>query len=189
MSAPQIQPFNLRKPTGKLAFQMFQCTFQLIRGGLAMTMAMKTFNSLRQCLRQQVCRYSKTGTWRTWIIKFSFHFRVFGIYTNTTWDTASFGNRHRIETFELGHRVECDMTTTTHDFRKILLRIGRRIRMCLAPELFQRQTSFIHRTGCWMTYVFTEYRKRTPHGKRLESKDNLHSRPVGHAFDQCKVLS
>ena len=68
-----------------------------------MTVAMKTLNPLRQRLRQQISRYPETGTGRTRIIKFRFHFRIFGIHTDTTGDTASFGYRHRIETGKLRH--------------------------------------------------------------------------------------
>ena len=189
MSATEIQPLYLWKPTGKFGFEMLQCAFQLIRRRFTVTMAMEAFNSLRQCIGQQIGCYPKTCAGCTWIIKFCFHFRVFGIYTNTTRNTTSFCHHHRIKTLELLHRVESDMTAATHYFRKILFRISWRICMCLTSEFFQCQTGFIHRTCRRMVYIFTEYRERTPHGKRLESKNNLHSRPVGYVFYQTQVLS
>jgi len=189
VSTTQIQPFNLWKPMGKFSFKMFQCTFQLIRRRFTVTMTMKAFNSLRQCIGQQIGCYPKTCTGCTWVIKLRFHFRIFRIHTDTTRNAASFCNHHRIETIELLHWIESDMTAATHYFREILFRISRRICMCLTAEFFQCQTGFIHWTCRRMIYIFTEYRERTPHGKWLKSKNDLHSRPVGYAFYQTQILS
>jgi hypothetical protein len=35
-----------------------------------------------------------------------------------------------------------------------------------------------------MLHILTEYGKRAPHGKGLESKDNLYTSPVGNALYQ-----
>ncbi len=51
------------------------------------------------------------------------------------------------------------MTTTTHDFREISLRIGRRIGMSFTAELFQCQSRFIYGTRRRMLDIFPKNRK------------------------------
>ena len=148
-----------------------------------MTVTVKSFNSLWKDIRQLICHDTETSSGRTWIIKFHFNLRIFRIYTKST----GYGFRrcccHRIKTFKLRQRVKSDVAAILQERREILLGISRRISMCPTSEFFISQPGFIFRTGRCKTDIFTEYRKRFPHGKCLKCQDNLYTCLISNLLD------
>ena len=68
MAPTEIDPLNLREPTGELFFYMLQRTLENIRATLAMTMAMEAMQISRQHIRQLIGSNAKTRTWGTGVI-------------------------------------------------------------------------------------------------------------------------
>ena len=156
VTSTQIQPFYLGKPARKLCFNMLQCMLQLIRTGFTMAMAMKSLNTGRQCIGQQIGSNSEAGTGSTRVIKFHFYFRVFGIDADTTGNLFLICFNLRIKMPELIKRIKCNMAAALHDNRKIGFGICRRISMCFAPKLLISQTRFINRTGSCISDILSE---------------------------------
>ena len=72
---------------------------------------------------------------------------------------ATYGNQSAIVIVD---GIERDMTAAREYPVEITFRIRRRISMCLATELFRRQTGLVEGTGRGMADVFPENRERFP---------------------------
>ena len=159
VSASQVQPFQLREPAGEFLFDMYQRTLQLIRTGLAMAMAMESFNAFGQGIGKQIGRNSETGTRRTRIIQLHLHFRILRIHPDATGYRLSKSLHHRIKALKLRKRIEGNVAAIFQKGRKILCCIGRRISVCPTTEFLVCQPCLVLRAGSSILNVFTENRK------------------------------
>lgn len=57
------------------------------------------------------------------------------------------------------------------------------------PELFEREACLTETTGCGMADILAENGERTPQGKSLEGKDNLHISRISDILDKLQVAT
>ena len=146
---------------------MQQSVFECFGRTLAVTMTMESFNPGWQSVRKLRGHHAETGTGRTRIVQVHFYLRILRIDAQPARDTLLRMQtvvflHARIETGILAHGIERDMTAAREYLVEITFRIRRRISMCLATELFRRQTGLVEGTGRGMADVFPENRERFP---------------------------
>ena len=83
MAAAEVDPFQLREPSGKFLLDTNERPLEHIRPTLAVAMAMEAFDIVGQLLRQLVGRHAESCAWRTGVIQQGLHLRVLRIDTKS----------------------------------------------------------------------------------------------------------
>ena len=184
MASAQVQPLQLREPTGKLRLNMHKGTLQDVGSALAVAVAVKALDVVGQLQGELVGRDAKPGAGGTGVVQSGAYLGILRIDAQADGDALP---HHTVETLVLRKGVEGKVRGTADDVVELRVGVGRRIGVRPFPKLFESQACLAERACRRGAYVLPEDGESLPQGEGLEGQNDFHVGLPGYVGYQLQV--